>query len=113
MLITKKPLRRKTRLQQGGKIKTKQKSGVKHGKVSKKVRIYGAAYRALCKSIYERAGGQCEIAGKGCEGRASSIHHKHHRSLGGSDTKDNLVAACGWCHREAHGTNRVNRPLLP
>ena len=41
--------------------------------------------------------GACEDCGR----RATEIHHKHYRSLGGERT-DDLVALCSSCHRLRH-----------
>ena len=54
--------------------------------------------------VIARSGGLCEICGKF---RATEIHHRKHKSQGGSDRPENLLHVCGWgnhtgCHGLAH-----------
>lgn len=37
-----------------------------------------------------------------CNAEAVDIHHIIHRSAGGSDEVDNLIALCRECHMKAH-----------
>ena len=77
------------------------------GKYSGKVRLYGKALTDLRQRVYERAGGWCELMiAKDCwrstTWDAGHMHHKRHRSLGGSDTMRNCVWSCPSCHRKEH-----------
>ena len=38
-----------------------------------------------------------------CNGRRLEMHHKTHRSQGGTDARDNLELICVDCHRRKHG----------
>jgi len=62
-------------------------------------------YRELCALALERAGGYCETPG--CRvrvfGRPENFHHIRHRSLGGSDSLDNIRVLCLEHHNREHG----------
>lgn len=107
-------LRSKSQLKRGGKIQAKRnRKEERIGKFTKKIRLSGPKLTALRQKVYDRAGGICEVGRAGCGGFAGwdygHMHHKQHRSLGGSDSLDNCAWSCPHCHREEHGVNRVNR----
>ena len=62
----------------------------------------------LRRKVYERSGGWCEskIADdcwRSVTWDTGHMHHKKHRSLGGSDTMRNCIFICPACHRKEHG----------
>lgn len=62
-------------------------------------------WRKLVEDIWFRAGGQCEnklANGKRCPNLANDPHHILWRSRGGSDSRENVAAACRKCHRAEH-----------
>ena len=109
------PIQRRTRLQaktaisRSGPIKAKRRKGaVKVGKHTGKIRLYGARLEGLRRKVYERSGGWCEskIADdcwRSVTWDTGHMHHKKHRSLGGSDTMRNCIFICPACHRKEHG----------
>jgi len=48
--------------------------------------------------VTRRDHGRCRVCGK------PSTHHHHirFRSAGGSDSSENLVSLCVWCHQKIH-----------
>ncbi len=54
------------------------------------------------REVLARSHGLCEAHLKGCTGRGEHLHHKRTRSQGGKHTVENLINACGWCHRYIH-----------
>ena len=93
-------------MKRSGRIKPKRKSGIKVGKHTGKIRLYGAKLMELREKVYDRSMGVCELKLKGCEWyagwKSGELHHKVHRSLGGSDTIDNCLFVCKSCHRKEH-----------
>jgi hypothetical protein len=64
-------------------------------------------YLHLCKLVWERDQGCCQIRHDGCWGRlpyfsTAWCHHKIHRARGGSDSLENLVCVCPYCHEWIH-----------
>jgi len=77
------------------------------GKYSGKIRLYGIELTALRAEVFARCHGKCEMRSSAeCWGIADwtngHMHHKIHRSLGGSDTLENCVWSCPSCHRKEH-----------
>jgi hypothetical protein len=100
-------------MKRSGPIKRKSCTGEKIGKHTGKIRLYGPELIELRRAVFDRSCpigegyGICELRYPGvCERWASwsrgEMHHKVHRSLGGSDTLENCVWACPSCHRKAH-----------
>lgn len=65
--------------------------------------------------LYKRAGGRCECrmsvcshhpAGQRCPQSLRGAWHAHHRTAGGPDTLDNLLAMCVTCHRNTRTYGR-------
>lgn len=60
--------------------------------------------RDLRRAVWAKTGGRCWYCGfvlkPNGEGsrRQPNIDHQHPHSLGGEDTLENLVIACGWCN---------------
>jgi len=50
---------------------------------------------------------QCENCGK----QANDIHHLKFRSQGGTDSIENLIAVCRFCHQKAHSNKEFNENL--
>lgn len=67
-----------------------------------------AFWRELRADLYARDGGCCRACGApvdldaGLARNAAHAHHLRHRSLGGSDTLENLVLLDAPCHRAHH-----------
>ncbi len=63
-------------------------------------------------AVLSRAKGKCEVCGiKAPFNRPDGepyleVHHLHWLAAGGKDTKDNAMAVCPNCHREAHHGDR-------
>jgi len=72
----------------------------------KPIRLRGKKLAELNKEIHKRDGCTCII--KGC-GRHVALEEKFHhvilKSQRGSDTIENGVTLCLYCHTEAHGKN--------
>ncbi|MBQ4857356.1 HNH endonuclease signature motif containing protein [Pseudoalteromonas sp. MMG007] len=54
--------------------------------------------RALRKQVFDEANWKCEYCGTKLDESNSAIDHKHPRSKGGSDSRENLAAACRMCN---------------
>lgn len=73
-----------------------------------KVRLNGKEMAALRYQVLDRAEKRCENSfnGKRCANVVSwntyHLHHLQHRSLGGSDTKENCLCLCMDCHLGHH-----------
>ncbi|HET8540908.1 MAG TPA: HNH endonuclease signature motif containing protein, partial [Anaeromyxobacter sp.] len=52
--------------------------------------------RTLSQKVRERDLHRCQVPG--CSRRGGQAHHVHHRSRGGRDLQQNLVALCGSHH---------------
>ncbi len=65
-------------------------------------------WRVLRLAVFERDRGKCRACGKpldieaGIAANALHCHHVRHRSVGGTDTLDNLAATCATDHRLHH-----------
>lgn len=66
-------------------------------------------WRALVQDVWFDAGGRCEntitvpgLVAHRCPNKANDPHHLIFRSQGGSDTKENVFAACRFCHDAKH-----------
>lgn len=102
---------------QRSRIKTKPKAHKENWR-SKKVRLSAGEIAVMRSAIFDRSEHQCENAvddkGKRCPERlgwwAFDMHHMQHRSLGGSDSKENLLAVCFSCHRAHHDGKRRITP---
>src|SRR6185436_9548871 len=56
-------------------------------------------WKALVKYVMTRDGRRCRI----CGGRQKlDPHHVIWKSAGGEDSKENVCAACRWCHDAIH-----------
>ena len=73
-----------------------------------RIRLNADAYYRLRRKILERDGWRCQHCGSisGVE-----VHHTEHRSQGGSDCEENLIALCSECHALAHKTHRSSSRL--
>jgi 5-methylcytosine-specific restriction endonuclease McrA len=72
------------------------------------IRLKGKQLQNLYRAVWERDDWTCQ--GGGCPGTYpldSKPHHVRYRSQAGSDTMDNLVTLCIYCHGKAHGVNRI------
>jgi 5-methylcytosine-specific restriction endonuclease McrA len=59
------------------------------------------AYVRACRAVDQRDGDVCRV----CYAFIKSGAHHHHivpRSLGGTNTTDNLIRVCASCHRDIH-----------
>ena len=72
------------------------------------VRLKGAKLKALILSVLERDNYTCQ--GEKCPGKFAldSPHHIIFKSQGGSDTEDNLITLCRYCHGKRHGITYKN-----
>ncbi len=53
--------------------------------------------------LLARSGGGCEArCSELCTGEGAHQHHLLRRSQGGTNTADNLLWVCWWCHRHIH-----------
>jgi 5-methylcytosine-specific restriction endonuclease McrA len=52
------------------------------------------------RAVYARDNYACVLCG---DARVIHLHHVVHRSLGGTNTADNLVCLCPYCHAIVHG----------
>jgi len=66
----------------------------------KRIKLGKQVYRRLTKRVLERDGWRCVRCGSL---ENLQIHHKIRRSQLGSDSLDNLVSLCAYCHMEEHG----------
>lgn len=63
--------------------------------------------KEIRKAVYKRDGYRCAL----CDGtNGLQIHHCVHRSMGGSNSPQNLVTLCWKCHAAAHGTKLPEYP---
>jgi 5-methylcytosine-specific restriction endonuclease McrA len=73
-----------------------------------KVRLNAEEWAKMREYIIDRAEFRCEngMDGMRCATKLQwytmHVHHRIHRSLGGSDTKDNLIGVCRDCHDLHH-----------
>jgi 5-methylcytosine-specific restriction endonuclease McrA len=65
---------------------------------STKNRGYHDGWDALSKRILARDHHECQLQGRGCKGRATTVDHVIPKSMGGTDDPENLVAACRSCN---------------
>lgn len=82
--------------------KSTPKRGRKVGNYSGKVRLYGKDLTLLRLNVFTRARGLCEKCGVFVDWDSGHMHHKRHRSLGGSDSMRNCVFLCPICHGKQH-----------
>ena len=54
----------------------------------------------------------CALCGKKKKNEPLHVHHKQHRSNGGSDHHTNLVTLHGSCHEKVHAQPKVEAKLL-
>ena len=89
------PLRRKTPLQGGGRLRRTRLSSAPSKRRRRRDRVY-AVQRDLA---YQRALGRCEAAvADVCTGRVEQVHHLGGRVGGDPHALDNLLAVCFRCH---------------
>ncbi len=71
------------------------------------LRVDSDSYEAMRHRVLERDGWRCQLCGSmsGVE-----VHHIEHRSQGGSDCEDNLIALCSQCHNLVHREPRAELP---
>ena len=73
-----------------------------------KVRLNGREMAELRQNVFARSEMICEndLGGKRCSERLTwnsfHLHHREHRSLGGSDSMENCLAVCFACHQAHH-----------
>lgn len=75
---------------------------------NKPIRLKGKKLRKLRQECYDKAEGCCQECGAPAAWDGGimfrgHMHHIKHRSLGGSDTIENVQWLCNNCHNEAHG----------
>jgi len=58
----------------------------------------GTAWEKVRKQVLERDGYMCQLQYGDCEGEANTVDHVIAKANGGTDTMDNLVAACRKCN---------------
>jgi len=80
-----------------------------------KIRLDAAEWNKMRQYIIARAGYRCEngMDNLRCNRKISwgdmHTHHRIHRSLGGSDVKENLLGVCQECHALHHaGVLKIN-----
>jgi len=63
------------------------------------LRLDPNSYQQMQRLVLERDGWRCQFCGSmsGVE-----VHHINHRSQGGSDCAENLIALCSRCHKLVH-----------
>jgi 5-methylcytosine-specific restriction endonuclease McrA len=66
----------------------------------KRIKLRKQAYRRLMKRVLERDGWRCRKCGSL---ENLQVHHKIKRSQQGSDSLENLVTLCVYCHMAEHG----------
>ncbi len=71
------------------------------------IRLKGAAYKRLQKSVLVRDNFECQRQGCGLR-TTNQPHHIIYRSHGGDDTMENMVTLCGPLENDCHG--KVHRP---
>ncbi len=71
-------------------------------------RPYTKGWNALSKRVIRRDGGRCQLRLTGCTGVATTADHIRPKAQGGSDSLDNLRAACRHCNSSAGGSVRSN-----
>src|SRR5436189_6176304 len=82
----------------------------------RKVRLDAAGMLQLRSAVFTRSGMRCEnsIDGIRCPERfgwfSFQAHHMLHRSLGGSDCRENILCLCLTCHDLHHRKNAVVTP---
>lgn len=67
--------------------------------------LTGIHYTEFRRAIYERAGQQCELCGKGLFYATMELHHRNGRGMGGGkrdDIPDEVLGICLGCHRAEH-----------
>ena len=105
---------KRTPLKRGGRIKPKAKKAMV-GKVTGKIRLDAKGMVELRAACYDRSRGQCEMiredTGRRCPHLVGwitgELHHKVHRSLGGSDDMQNCIFVCKTCHHDEHNPKAV------
>lgn len=78
----------------------------KVGHFTGKVRLKGEALEALRRQIFVEAVGKCQKCGVFAGWYFGHMHHKVHRSLGGSDSLENCIWLCPKCHGGEHAGSR-------
>lgn len=58
----------------------------------------GTKWEALRLQVLQRDQYVCQLQFGGCEGEANTVDHVIAKANGGTDTLDNLVAACRTCN---------------
>jgi len=66
----------------------------------KRIKLGKQVYRRLMKMVLKRDNWRCQKCGSL---KDLQIHHKVHRSQQGSDSLENLVTLCAYCHMAEHG----------
>lgn len=68
-------------------------------------------WRAIRRRVLVRDNHTCQIRRPGCTGHATTVDHIQPHSLGGTDTMDNLRAACAYCnYSRGNGQRTTARP---
>jgi 5-methylcytosine-specific restriction endonuclease McrA len=88
---------------------------------SGKIRLDRAGMAGLRWKVFERAGYRCENklrGGRRCLNKfvwqTFQLHHIISRGQGGSDTEENTMALCVWCHADTHhGVWKASRHDAP
>ena len=75
---------------------------------NKPIRLNRTAYRKLQEKVLERDDYTCQLGL--CRERGYTLpidppHHIVYKSRGGSDTMDNLITLCHYCHSQVHSKN--------
>ena len=61
-------------------------------------------YAHLHRAVLERDGWRCQLCGSITN---LNVHHQVFRSRGGTDSQDNLVTLCAFCHRNLHDRQSI------
>jgi hypothetical protein len=85
---------RRTPLKRGGPLKR-----TPLARVSAKKRVADADYARVRKEVLDACRHICQMRIAGvCMVRATTTHHRLHRSAGGKHEADNLIGCCIFCH---------------
>jgi len=70
--------------------------------------MYPKLTNQLRKSIYRRDGYRCALCDSS---QGLQIHHVVHRGQGGTDSPQNLITLCSYCHSHVHGRPLYDTPM--
>lgn len=104
--MKRRPIKRKSPLKAKTALKSKTvlnagDSSLKRSKINPVSDIQHAknkAWETVRKVALQRDGNSCQARFKGCNKRATDVHHILPRGRGGTNELSNLISLCAWCH---------------